>query len=124
MRTLLVLVPVLPFLGFLLNASFGRRVSKAAAGVIACGAILASFIISVVTVSRLIGLSADARVISTPVFDWITSGDFTASVTFRVDPLSAVMILIVSGIGSLIHIYSTAYMHEERDSEYARYFSY
>src|SRR5262249_15666266 len=58
------------------------------------------------------------------VFTWITSGDFTASFTLRVDPLSAVMILVVTGIGSLIHIYSTAYMHEESDSEYARYLSY
>jgi NADH-quinone oxidoreductase subunit L len=43
---------------------------------------------------------------------------------FRLDPLSAVMILVITGIGSLIHIYSTAYMHEETDSEFARYFSY
>ncbi|PWT85748.1 MAG: NADH-quinone oxidoreductase subunit L [Blastocatellia bacterium] len=121
---MLLLIPALPFLGFLLNASFGRRVSKTAAGVIACGAVAASFIVSLVVVWRLIRLAADSRVISMAVFDWITSGDFTASVTLRVDPLSAVMILIVSGIGSLIHIYSTAYMHEERDSEYARYFSY
>src|SRR6185295_11884278 len=57
-------------------------------------------------------------------FTWITSGDFSVGFTLRLDPLSAVMILVVSGIGSLIHIYSTAYMHEETDSEYARYFSY
>ena len=49
---------------------------------------------------------------------------FSAGFTLRLDPLSAVMILVVTGIGSLIHIYSTAYMHEERDSEFARYFSY
>jgi NADH-quinone oxidoreductase subunit L len=58
------------------------------------------------------------------VFTWITSGDFTAAFTLRLDPLSSVMILVVTGIGALIHIYSTAYMHEETDSEYARYFSY
>ena len=48
----------------------------------------------------------------------------SAGFTLRLDPLSALMILVVTGIGSLIHIYSTAYMHEERDSEFARYFSY
>src|SRR5439155_10194717 len=48
----------------------------------------------------------------------------TAGFALRLDPLSAVMILVVTGIGSLIHVYSTAYMHEESDSEYARYFSY
>ena len=52
------------------------------------------------------------------------SADFTAPFTLRLDPLAAVMILVITGIGSLIHLYSTAYMHEERDSEFARYFSY
>src|SRR5207253_5368888 len=69
-------------------------------------------------------LPPDSRAISQQVFTWITSGDLNVPVGLRVDPLSSVMILIVSGIGSLIHIYSTAYMHEETDSEYARYFSY
>jgi len=58
------------------------------------------------------------------LFTWIASGDFSVRFTLALDPLSAVMILIVTGIGSLIHVYSTAYMHEETDSEYARYFSY
>jgi NADH-quinone oxidoreductase subunit L len=58
------------------------------------------------------------------VFTWISSGDFTAAFTLRLDPLASVMILVVTGIGLLIHIYSTAYMHEESDSEFARYFSY
>ncbi len=58
------------------------------------------------------------------MFTWISSGDFTAAFTLRLDPLSSVMILVITGIGSLIHIYSTAYMHEETDAEYARYFSY
>ena len=52
------------------------------------------------------------------------SGDFALDLAFRLDPLSAVMILVVTGIGSLIHIYSTAYMHDEADSEFARFFSY
>ena len=58
------------------------------------------------------------------VFTWISSGDFTAGFTLRVDPLAAVMILVVTGIGTLIHVYSTGYMHDETDSEYARYFAY
>ena len=57
-------------------------------------------------------------------FDWITAGEFSARFTLRLDPLSALMILVVTGIGSLIHIYSTSYMHDERPSEFARYFSY
>jgi NADH-quinone oxidoreductase subunit L len=121
---MLLLIPLLPFLGFLLNASFGRRVSKAAAGAIACGAMVASFLVSLASVARLVGLPADARALTQQVFTWISSGDFAVAFTLRLDPLSAVMILVVTLIGSLIHIYSTAYMHEERDAEYARYFSY
>src|SRR5450759_4583637 len=121
---MLLLIPLLPLVGFLLNASFGRRVSKPAAGAIACGAMIASFLVSLVSVFRLIALPADARAIAQQVFTWISSGDLAVAFTLRLDPLSAVMILVVTGIGSLIHIYSTAYMHEERDAEYARYFSY
>src|SRR3982074_3105973 len=121
---MLLLIPLLPFLGFLLNASFGRRVGKAAAGAIACGAMVRSFLVSLVAVWRLVGLPPESRAIVNQVFTWISSGDFTAAFTLRLDPLSSVMILVITGIGSLIHIYSTAYMHEESDAEYARYFSY
>src|SRR5437899_5070652 len=121
---MLLLIPLLPFLGFLVNASFGRRLSKAAAGAVACAAMIGSFLVSAAAVWRLAALEPEARAIVQRVFTWIASGDFTAGFTLRLDPLSAVMILVVTGIGSLIHIYSTAYMHEESDSEYARYFSY
>ena len=121
---MLLLIPLLPFVGFLLNASFGRRVSKSVSGGIACAVMLGSFLVSVVGVWRLLALAPESRAITQRVFVWISSGDFLAGFTLRLDPLSALMILIVTGIGSLIHIYSTAYLHEERDSEYARYFSY
>jgi len=121
---MLLLIPLLPLLGFLVNASFGRRVSKAAAGAVACGAMIGSFAVSLLSVVRLVRLEPEARAIVNQVFTWIASGDFRADFTLRLDPLSAVMILVITGIGSLIHIYSTAYMHEEVDSEYARYFSY
>jgi NADH-quinone oxidoreductase subunit L len=121
---MLILIPLLPFLGFLLNASFGRRVSKAAAGAIACGAMFGSLVLSLAAVWQLVGLPHESRAIANQVFTWIRSGDFTAAFTLRLDPLSSVMILVITGIGTLIHIYSTAYMHDEVDSEYARYFSY
>ena len=121
---MLLLIPLLPFVGFLLNASFGRRIGKAAAGAIGCGSMLASCGVSTIAVWRLVVLPPESRALAQTVFRWIASGDFDVSFTLRVDPLSALMILVVTGIGSLIHIYSTAYMHEERDSEYARYFSY
>jgi NADH-quinone oxidoreductase subunit L len=121
---MLLLIPLLPLVGFLLNASLGRRVSKAAAGSIACGSILAAFALSVAEVWQLLALPPASRAIEQSVFSWIASGDFRVSFALRLDPLSALMILVVTGIGSLIHVYSTAYMHDETDSEYARYFSY
>jgi NADH-quinone oxidoreductase subunit L len=121
---MLLLIPLLPLIGFLLNASLGRRVSKTAAGSIACGSILAAFALSVAAVWQLLALPPESRAIEQSVFSWITSGDFRVSFALRLDPLSALMILVVTGIGSLIHVYSTAYMHDESDSEYARYFSY
>ena len=102
----------------------GRRLPKVVSGGLASLAMLASFIVSVVVVWQLAGMAPDDRIIEQSVFTWITSGDFTVDLAFRLDPLSAVMILVVTGIGFLIHVYSTAYMHEEVDGEYARYFSY
>src|SRR5687768_981298 len=58
------------------------------------------------------------------VYTWIGSGDLFVPFSLRLDSLSALMILVITGIGSLIHVYSTAYMHDEPPSEFARYFSY
>jgi NADH-quinone oxidoreductase subunit L len=120
----LSLIPLLPFLGFLVNAFFGRRLPKSVSGGLACAVMLGSFVISALEVMRLIGMDPGAREIEQTLFTWIASGDLVIDAAFRLDPLSAVMILVITGIGSLIHIYSTSYMHEETDSEFARYFSY
>ena len=123
---MLALIPLLPFLGFLVNASLGRRIGKRAAGTVACGAMLLSLAASLISIWPLVG-GVDAAIAGATVvssFDWIRSGDFRVPLSFTLDPLSALMIVVVTGIGSLIHVYSTAYMHEETDSEYARYFSY
>src|SRR5262245_45481610 len=121
---MLLLIPLLPLAGFLVNASLGRRLSKTVSGGVACAAILASFVVSAVAVWQLVARPEESREISLTVFDWISSKDFHAPFSLRLDPLSSVMILVITGIGSLIHIYSTAYMHEERDAEFARYFAY
>jgi NADH-quinone oxidoreductase subunit L len=121
---MLALIPLIPFVGFLINVSVGRRLSKSVSGGIAVAAMLGSFAVSGIAFVQLVRLPAESRAIVQRVYDWIASGSFDASVTLTVDPLSSVMILVITGIGALIHIYSTAYMHEERDSEYARYFSY
>ena len=121
---MLALIPLFPFLGFLINASLGRRLPKTISGSVASAVMVASFAVSAMTVWRIAGLPVKQRAIEQTVYTWIASGDFVLDLTLRVDPLSALMILVITGIGSLIHIYSTAYMHEEVDSEYARYFSY
>ncbi len=121
---MLALIPLFPFLGFLVNSTLGRRLPKAVSGGVASLAMIASFAVSLMAVLQVRALPADARAIEQVLYTWIASGDFLLDLTFRVDPLSSVMILVITGIGSLIHIYSTAYMHEETDSEFARYFSY
>jgi len=121
---MLLLIPLFPFLGFLINACIGKRLSKSAAGLVAVAVMVASFAVAVTSVIQLAGLPEESRAIVNKAFTWITAGNFTADFTLRLDPLSALMILVITGIGSLIHIYSTSYMHEEPDSEYARYFSY
>ena len=113
---MLLLIPLLPLAGFLLNAGFGRRLPKTAAGVIACGVMLLSFAVSAASVARLVALAPENRAIVERAFSWISSGDFSVGVTLRLDPLASVMILVVTGIGLLIHVYSTAYMHEETDA--------
>src|SRR5262245_9467211 len=112
---MLLLIPLLPLIGFLITASRGRRINKAAAGAVACLAMIAAFGVSVVEVMRLVSMAPESRSILQPVFGWVASGDFNVPFSLRLDPLSAVMILVITGIGSLIHIYSTAYMHDETD---------
>jgi NADH-quinone oxidoreductase subunit L len=118
----LALIPLLPFAGFLVNSLLGKRLPKSISGGVACAAMLAAFAVSVMSVMSMVG--TPERAIEQTVYTWIASGDLTVGASFYLDPLASVMILVITGIGSLIHIYSTAYMHEETDSEFARYFSY
>ena len=119
---MLLLIPLLPFMGFVVNAFLGRRLSKSVSGGIACLVMIAAFLVSVVSAWPLLGHGGHA--VEQVVFTWLSSGTLQVPFALRLDQLSALMILVVTGIGSLIHIYSTGYMHEETDSEYARYFSY
>jgi NADH-quinone oxidoreductase subunit L len=121
---MIALIPLFPLLGFVINASLGRRLPKTISGGLASLAMLASVALSLAVVCQVASLAPAQRFVEQTLYTWIASGDFVLDLTFRVDPLSSVMILVVTGIGSLIHIYSTAYMHEERSGEYARYFSY
>jgi NADH-quinone oxidoreductase subunit L len=122
----LYLIPLLPLAGFVLNATIGRRLSKTASGAIAVGAIGLSFGWAAAAVWRLLAVTpvGGVRAIDEVVYSWLASDRLSVPLELRLDPLAAVMILVITGIGTLIHLYSTAYMHDETDSEFARYFSY
>jgi NADH-quinone oxidoreductase subunit L len=121
---MLALIPLFPFVGFLVNATFGRRLSKGVSGGLASLAMVGSFLVSAMSVWSLAAMAPEARGVTQTIYTWISSDDLQLDVALRLDPLSALMILVITGIGSLIHIYSTSYMHDEKDSEFARYFSY
>jgi len=121
---MLLLIPLLPFAGFVVNVFVGRRLPKSVSGGIACLAIIASFAVSVASMVEMLMMHVDPPALVQTVFTWLPSGDLQIPFALRLDPLSSLMILVITGIGSLIHIYSVGYMHEESDGEYARYFSY
>ena len=124
MTSLIPLIPLLPFAGFVVNSTMGKRLPKSISGGLASLVMVVSFLISAYLVWQLAQLAPEQRLMTNTIYRWIASGEFTLDVTFLIDPLSSVMLLVITGIGSLIHIYSTAYMHDEVDSEFARYFSY
>ncbi|WP_461484860.1 proton-conducting transporter transmembrane domain-containing protein, partial [Pedobacter sp.] len=120
MTSLLWLIPVLPLLGFLINGLGRNTLSKGAVGLIGSGVVLASFILSVCFFFEL-SASTDKQ-FYVNYFDWISVGNLKIPLSFLYDPLSAIMLLVITGIGFLIHIYSTAYMHE--DAGFGKFFAY
>jgi NADH-quinone oxidoreductase subunit L len=111
------LIPALPLAGFLINGVFGRRFSKALVNAVAIGSVLLAFAWALKTV-----LALGEAPISEHYFNWIVAGGFSVGCDFAVDRLTAVMLLVVTGVGSLIHIYSIGYM--EHDHGYYRFFAY
>jgi NADH-quinone oxidoreductase subunit L len=119
-------IPLLPLLGAAVNGLGGaviqRRFGKRVVGVIAVTPVLLAFAIAVAAFLQLKGMDPEHRALLDHVWRWIDIGTLKADVAFWVDPLSCVMILVVTGIGGLIHIYSVGYMHE--DEAYWRFFAY
>ena len=119
MKNLILLIPLLPFIGFLVNGLGRKWLPKAAAGIIGCSTVLASFIISLV-----IFINGDYSTQPIKYFDFINVDPLMIPFSFLVDELTTLFLLIITGVGFLIHVYSTAYMHEEKREHYGRYFSY
>ncbi|MEX2221200.1 MAG: NADH-quinone oxidoreductase subunit L [Candidatus Rokuibacteriota bacterium] len=117
MSRLVWLIPLFPLVGTLVNALFGRAIGHKAHW-IAVPALLASFVTSCLVFARV----WNGETWTGDLFTWVVAGDFTTAVTAQVDQLSAVMLLVVTGVGFLIHVYSAGYMHG--DPGYARFFTY
>src|SRR5580658_1229318 len=118
------LIPLLPLAGFLLNSLFGRRLSKAVINVIAVGSVLLSFLWVLKTLSALGAFSGGltGAAYTEHYYTWIQSGGLNIGVDFAVDRLTAVWLMIVTGVGFLIHVYAIGYMAHE--GGYYRFFAY
>ncbi len=117
------LIPLFPLIGFLINGFFGKKIkNEAVIGGIGTLMIFMSFIVSCGILMQMIGLPPEQRVFEKVMFPWIHSGNFKADMAFLVDPLSVIMIMVVTGVGSLIHLYSIGYMHGEEG--FYRFFAY
>ncbi len=116
------LIPLLPLVGFLINGLGRNFLSRMLVNIVGCGVLIASFVVSLLVFREVAAPGATPMVIR--YFDFIKAAGLNIEASFLVDQLSALFLLVITGIGSLIHIYSTAYMHEETTPHYARYFAY
>src|SRR2546428_3774701 len=119
---MLWLIPILPLLGAALNGVFGKRLSKTLITSIAVGSVALSFLIAVREFLVMLRLPESQFPILRDYFTWIQAGRFQAQFGFMMDHLSGLMILIVTGVGFLIHVYSAGYMSHEEG--FYRYFAY
>src|SRR5690606_3282973 len=118
MDVIVGLVPLAPLAGFLLIGLLNKQLRPWLASLVACGSVLISFLLSIVLFFGM----GEQQSFTFTAFEWIAAGDFAVSFSFLVDPLSILMMLIITGVGFLIHVYSTGYM--KGDEGYNRFFAY
>ena len=120
MVELLWLIPALPLAGFLVLLLFGKRIGEPLSGWLATAMVGLSFVVAIVV---FVGLwNEPEHTYELSLFTWIPAGSFNVDVGFLLDPLSMAMVLFITGIAALIHLYSIGYMHG--DSRYPRFFTY
>ena len=119
MSNLVWLIPTFPLVGFLIIGLFGKNLSKSLVGIIGCGTIFLSLVLSL---GIFFEIKGHHEAITVKLFDWITAGNFNAPFAFLIDPLSVLFLLIITGVGFLIHVYSVGYMYD--DPAFSRFFSY
>lgn len=122
MTKLTYLIPLFPLIGFLINGLGRKSISKSLSGIVASLAILSSFVISLLIFLEVKADGFTAKKIK--LFDFINTAGINIPFEFQIDQLSSLFLLIITGVGFLIHVYSTKYMHEEEGQHYARYFAY
>ncbi len=122
MVELVWLIPAFPLLGFLTILVGGRKLGEPLAGLLATAMVGASFLVAVLIYFDLLGMDAEERSHVETLFSWVPVGDLQIDMAFLVDPLSITMCLFVTGIGSLIHLYSIGYMHG--DPKFSKFFLY
>lgn len=129
MEQYLWIIPFSPLIGAVINGMFSLSYAKKENGpneklisFIGCVAPLVSFVVAVILFLEMRGLDPEHRVFYLTLFDWISAGSLQVGFSFMIDQLSIVMVLVVTGVGTVIHFYSIGYMHGDRG--YARYFSY
>ena len=114
------LIPFLPLIGFLINGLGRKSLSKSLSGIIGSGVILGSFILSVWVFIQV----KNGNTYLAHYYDFINVASLKIGFDFQIDQLSSLFLLIITGVGFLIHVYSTSYMHEEESKDFAKYFSY
>ena len=119
MENLVYAIVLLPLIGFVINGLFGKRLPKALVGGLATLVVFAAFLISV---SIFIGFPANGTPVIVKAFEWFTIGGIQVNFGFQIDQLSLMMMMIVTGIGSLIHLYSIGYM--SHDKGFYKFFTY
>ena len=122
MSKFIFLVPLFPLAGFLINGLLRRRISKSFSGLIGSAAVLASFVVSLLIFFEV--KEENFHPVIVTLFEFMHAGKLSIPFSFLVDPLSVLFLLIITGVGFLIHVYSTSYMQEENAPAYAKYFCY
>ncbi len=119
---LIAVLLVSPLIGFFANGLRWKCQNYKLAGGIATGAVFVSFLCAVILFSTLLSLSEGDRVLRADFFNWISVGGLSIGASFLVDQISAIMILVITGVGTLIHIFSIGYIsHDERPTKYFAY---
>ena len=122
MKDYLFLIPVLPFAGSLILALTGRRLTKSVIALVGVGSVAFSALVAMVIGYGFVTTSPSARPFTQTLWSWMQFDGYAPAISFSLDPLSLIMVLVITIVGFLIHVYSAEYMLG--DEGYSRFFTY